>query len=122
MLSDGTLTLPHGTFVLECLGKYNMPRLIFLLDKFGISHSVLLDKDVSSVQQRWNDYILRNKTKRTRAIEFLDPDLERYLGLPKFSGDNWKKPQDILVKYKDKIIPTQNIEKFKGLVESLCAK
>ena len=122
MLSDGTLTLPHGAFVLECLGKYNMPRLMFLLDKFGISHSVLLDKDESSDQQKWNDYILRNKTKRTRAIKFLDPDLERCLGLPKFKGDNWKKPQSILMKYKGKIIPTQNIEKFKGLVESLCAK
>lgn len=119
MLSDGTLTLPSGTFVLECLGKFNMPRLMFLLDKFKIRHSLLLDRDKSVEQRKWNAFVERSKTASTCGIEYCDSDLEEELGLQAFSGDKWQKPIDLLLKYKANTIP--NIKAFCHKIESLCS-
>lgn len=121
LVSRGELRLPFGTVVIDTLGKFNMARFIILLQKLGIPHAAIIDKDESGEQQVWNKYIEKNKQKLTRCIEYLDPDLERILGLQKNCGlspdKKHQKPQMLLWHLERNEVP--NVMEFRDRVQSV---
>ena len=109
MIDDGILRLPTGTVVLECLGKFNMPRMMFLLDRLGVRHAIIHDRDETEGQKGWNAFIKDHRTPNTMGIDDLypAPDLERFLGLKKDCGlskskAKYAKPQELLRLYDNK--------------------
>ena len=90
---------------------------MFLFDKFAIRHYLLPDKDEDGNQRKWNKYIESLRTPHTMGVSYLNSDLERSLGLCKFKGESWQKPQNLLKKYKDGVLP--KIADFRKQVEQL---
>lgn len=121
LLDDGKLNIPSGCYILDSMGKFNMPKFMSLCKVFGITHSVLYDKDnENDNQQAWNKLIENSKNEFTRKTHAIDNDLERFLGLSKVSRkDKHLKPQLILEKYITNGVSTEKINEFCQIVENL---
>jgi predicted ATP-dependent endonuclease of OLD family len=102
---------------LDALGKYNIHRYITLLNKFGLSHSVLMDFDEEKKQHKYiNEFI---KTKVSKVHGF-DKDFEDFLGIaavPKNRND--LKPLNVLKNYDDGNISEEKIEELEEIVKNL---
>ena len=101
-----------------------MPRFMFLLQCLGIPHAIIIDRDESREQAGWNAYIEGHKQKLTKHIEYLNPDLERFVGLEKNCGlsdrNKHQKPQKLLWLLDREEIP--RLENFRVVVESVMSK
>lgn len=104
-------------YCLDALGKYNIHRYITLLNKFGLSHSVLMDFDEGKKQHKYiNEFI---KTKVSRVHGF-DKDFEDFLGItPVPKNRNDLKPLNVLKNYDDGNISEEKIEELKEIVKNL---
>lgn len=122
LLDDGKLALPQGTYVLDCLGKYNIHRFMNLLSSLGVEHAVLHDDDDNKDEhQELNQLISDSKNSDfTRAIVTIPRDLESALGVAA-PGSNHRKPQHLLYCYATDQIDNAKLTGFCELVKSCFA-
>lgn len=104
-------------YCLDALGKYNIHRYITLINKFGLSHSVLMDFDEGKKQHKYiNEFI---KTKASKVHGF-DKDFEDFLGItPVPKNRNDLKPLNVLKNYDDGNISEEKIEEIEEIVKNL---
>ena len=119
LLDDGKLALPHGTYVLDCLGKYNIHRFMNLLSGLGVIHAVLHDDDNNANEhQELNQLIADSKNGDfTHAVVTIPKDLEYLLSVAP-PGSNHRKPQHLLYCYGTNQIDTAKLAGFCELVQS----
>ncbi len=119
LLDDGKLELPPGTYVLDCLGKYNIYRFMNLLSVLAFFHAVLHDDDDNANEhQELNRLIADSKNANfTRAVVTIQKDLENLLGVPP-PGSSHRKPQHLLYLYSTDQIRKENLETFCNKVKS----
>jgi predicted ATP-dependent endonuclease of OLD family len=122
LLDDGRLTLPQGTYVLDCLGKYNIHRFMNLLSSLGVTHAVLHDDDNNANEhQELNQLIADSKNANfTRSVATIPKDLEDYLGVTP-PGSSHRKPQHLLYCYATNQIDDLKLAGFCKLVQSCFA-
>lgn len=119
LLDDGKLVLPHGTYVLDCLGKYNVHRFMNLLSGLGVVHAVLHDDDENANEhQELNQLIADSKNADfTHAVVTISKDLENLLGVA-LPGSSHRKPQHLLYCYATNRINGAKLETLCRLVQS----
>ena len=122
LLDDSKLTLPQGTYVLDCLGKYNIHRFMNLLSSLGVTHAVLHDGDNNSNEhQELNQLIDDSKNPDfTHSVVTIPKDLEDYLSVTP-PGSSHRKPQHLLYCYATNQIDDEKLTNFCKLVESCFA-
>ena len=118
LVDEKKIRLPKGCVVLESMGKFNMPRFMMLLSDLGVRHSVLLDRDESKEQKNWNKYIETHRKKLTTSVEYLEPNLEKFLDV-KYEFESWDKPQKLIHAYKRNEIDATRMKNFIDLVTKL---
>jgi len=116
---DGKLTLPQGTYVLDCLGKYNIHRFMNLLSGLGVVHAVLHDDDNNANEhQELNQLIADSKDANfTQTVVTIPNDLEDVLGVTS-PGSSHRKPQHLLYCYATNQIDNSKLTGFCGIVQS----
>lgn len=121
LISDNKLEIPCGCYILDSMGKFNMPKFMNLCSSLGIYHSVLYDKDNGrNHQNEWNQIINGHKNDFTKCIQELDHDLESFLGLPQISGnDKHLKPQILLEKYINGDILQKHLDAFCQRIQNM---
>lgn len=97
LLDDDRLSLPHGTYILDCLGKYNIHRFMNLLSALGVVHAVLHDDDDNKDEhQELNLLISDSKNSDfTQSVVTIPKDLETALSVTP-PGSSHRKPQHLL--------------------------
>lgn len=110
-----------NVYFLDAMGKFNFHRYMNLFNKFGISHSLLMDKDSNSdIQAIVNEYIQQNKNGFTKSIEVFDPDIEGFLGITKPAKcRNDRKPLNVLINYNNGSVKKAKIKELIHLIEKL---
>lgn len=119
LLDDAKLVIPQGTYVLDCLGKYNIHRFMSLLSALGVTHSVLHDDDENKNEhQELNQLISDSKHEQfTRAIVTIPKDLEAALNVTP-PGSAHRKPQHLLYCYATNQIADDKLKEFCDLLQS----
>lgn len=119
LLDDGKLALPPGTYVLDCLGKYNIHRFMNLLSGLGVVHAVLHDDDENANEhQELNQLIADSRNGDfTQAVVTIPKDLESLLGVAP-PGSNHRKPQHLLYCYATNQIDAAKLQTLCGTVQS----
>lgn len=122
LLDDGKLALPQGTYVLDCLGKYNIHRFMNLLSGLGVFHAVLHDDDNNANEhQELNQLIANSKNADfTQAVVTIPKDLEDFLGVTP-PGSSHRKPQHLLYRYATNQINEVKLTGFCEMVQSCFA-
>jgi predicted ATP-dependent endonuclease of OLD family len=122
LLDDGRIALPQGTYVLDCLGKYNIHRFMNLLSSLGVVHAVLHDDDNhANEHQELNQLVADSKNADlTRSVITIPNDLENYLGVAP-PGSSHRKPQHLLYCYATNQIDNAKLGGFCELVQSCFA-
>lgn len=117
LLDDDSLNLPNGTYVLDCIGKYNIHRFMALLSGLGVAHAVLHDDDDNKDEHgELNQLIIDTRHPEfTLSVQTLPKDLESVLGIP-HAGSPHRKPQHILYCYENGRIDNQRLADFCTLV------
>jgi len=119
---NGKLKLPNGTYVLDCLGKYNIHRFMNLLGVLGIPHSVIYDDDNNRDEHReLNQLIVDSKNPYTIEVKPITNKLELFLSIPD-SGSPHRKPQHILFCYETGVMQPEKIEGFCSLTRTCFPK
>ncbi len=111
----------RGVYLLDSLGKFNFHRYMNLFNKFGISHSLLMDSDNNEdIQAIVNDFIQKNKNGFTKGIYSFPTDLEDFLGIQKPAKcRNDRKPLNILSNFHNNKITETKITELKKVLEKL---
>jgi predicted ATP-dependent endonuclease of OLD family len=119
LLDDGKLSLPHGTYALDCLGKYNIHRFMNLLGAFGIRHAVIHDDDDNENEHKELNRLIADSTIHgfTISIKQIEKNLETLLSIPSAKAPH-RKPQHILYCYTSNSIKPDKIKAFCDLVAS----
>lgn len=122
LLDDGGLAFPQGTYVLDCLGKYNIHRFMNLLSSLGVVHAALHDDDNNANEhQELNQLIADSKnTDFTHSVITIPKDLEDYLGVAP-PGSSHRKPQHLLYCYATNQIDIAKLAGFCEMVQSCFA-
>lgn len=122
LLDDGRLSLPQGTYVLDCIGKYNIHRFMNLLSSLGVTHAVLHDDDNNSNEhQELNQLIADSKnTDFTHSVVTIPKNLEDYLCVTPPRSSH-RKPQHLLYCYATNSIDDSKLVGFCELVQSCFA-
>jgi predicted ATP-dependent endonuclease of OLD family len=122
LLDDGRIALPQGTYVLDCLGKYNIHRFMNLLSGLGVFHAVLHDDDNNANEhQELNQLVADSKSADfTHSVTTIPKDLEDYLGVVS-AGSPHRKPQHLLYYYATNRIDNAKLTAFCELVRSCFA-
>jgi len=120
LLDDGKLRLQGGKnlYILDCLGKFNIPSFISLLSAFGVKHYVLFDGDGNKQSQVAVNEELKKLVKTnplTLRFSRFPTDLEKYLGINREKKDIFDKPLQLMFDYVQ-----GNISKRK--IAALCKK
>ena len=107
-----------GLYVLDCIGKYNMPSFMNLLSNLGISHSVIYDDDDNKDKHKdINQLIEDSKTGLTLCTKTIMGDIEKLLGIPRSKSPH-RKPQQALYSYEMGELDEAKLNEFCELVES----
>jgi len=122
LLDDDKLFLPQGTYILDCLGKYNIHRFMNLLSALGVIHAVLHDDDDNKDEhQELNQLIVDSKhADFTKSVVTLPKDLETVLGVSP-PGSSRRKPQHLLYCYATNKIDEAKLESFCSMVQACFA-
>lgn len=122
LLDDNKLALPWGTYILDCLGKYNIHRFMNLLSALGIYHAVLYDDDNNKGEhQELNQLISDSKhVEYTKSVVTLPKNVEAILGVTS-PGTTHRKPQHLLYCYSTDQIEETKLGKFCTMVQSCFA-
>lgn len=96
MFNEGYIQNPSGgVFVLDAMGKYNIHRFMNLFGELGIRHAVLYDRDSGKPPgDPIEATIKKSRNNYTIGIDYFDPDLETYLGIPPTRPH--RKPQHVM--------------------------
>lgn len=104
-------------YCLDSLGKYNIHRYINLLNRFGLSHSVLMDFDEENKQHKYINEFVKSKISKLYGFE---KDFETFLRItPVHKNRNDLKPLNVLKNYEDGKITNEKIEELKEIVKNL---
>jgi predicted ATP-dependent endonuclease of OLD family len=104
-------------YCLDSLGKYNIHRYINLLNRFGLSFSILMDFDEDKKQHKYINQFIKDKTDKVYGFE---KDLETFLGItPVPSSRNDLKPLNVLKSYDDGIIDQIKISELNAIILGL---
>ncbi len=124
LICDGKLDIPCGCYILDSMGKFNMPKFMKLCKTLGIYHSVLYDKDSGrNNQDDWNQLIINTKNEFTFATTELKHDLESFLELQSIPGNEKSfKPQILLHKYVQGEISEERIAAFCDCIHGLVTR
>lgn len=122
LAGDGRIDI-SGSYVLDGLGKYNLPRFMNLLSALGVPHAVLYDtdgdkdehSDLNQLIEDTRDPIFTIRTKPIHA------DIESLLGIEP-AGAPHRKPQHVLLQYHQGSIAPEKLDEFAELVMSCCPK
>lgn len=119
LLDDGKVALPHGTYVLDCLGKYNIHRFMNLLSNLGVVHAVLHDDDDNvNEHQELNQLIADSRNANfTLAVVTIPKDLENLLNVSP-PGSSHRKPQHLLYCYAANLIEPAMLDQFCNMVQN----
>lgn len=108
-----------GLFVLDCIGKFNIHRFMNILEPLNVIHSVLFDADDSKdYHKKINDLIESSRNETTHKIKMLSTDIEDFMGIEKAKRQD-RKPQHMMLKLKEGIIPSDKINSFIDLIKGL---
>ena len=116
-----------GIYVLECYGKFYIPRFMKLCEGMKIPHAVLYDLDADKKgggkarQDRAAEQITRAKNEYTTAIDFLPENLEKFLGLNFQKREFWKASKVLLAAQRGEIDGAK-LAAFKDKVARLLAR
>lgn len=123
LLDDGKLSLPNGTYILDCLGKYNIHRFMNLLSRLGVIHSVLHDDDENRDEHQELNQLIADSKKEGLTIEIkqVKKDLETFLGVTP-PGSPHRKPQHLLFFYSNGWIDETKLYAYCELVQSCFPK
>ncbi len=118
LVDEDVIHVSPGSFVLDCLGKYNIYKFMWILNAMGIAHSVLHDADNPNNAEHceWNKLTQQSHMPLTDKIMTLNPDLECSLGVAKPEKD-YMKPQALLMHYENGDISQQSLQAFKTRIE-----
>ncbi len=131
---EGRLMLPQGTVVIDCMGKFNIPRFMMVLRGWCIPFAVMYDSDSGKKgdkleeQKAWNLFVEENAKLNPMAKTLvLEGDLETELGVkdPKTElgvknpkkGLNDIKPYQLLNVYEKGLC--KNVEQLCQRIEGL---
>jgi predicted ATP-dependent endonuclease of OLD family len=122
LLDDGKLSLPQGTYVLDCIGKYNIHRFMSLLSGLGVAHAVLHDDDGGANEhQELNQLIADSKNAIfTHAIVTIPRNLEEFLAVAPPESSH-RKPQHLLYCYASNSIDNTKLNDFCLIVQACFA-
>lgn len=119
LLKTGFLKTPAGgLFILDCQGKYNVHRFMNLLEHLRIPHAVLCDADDGWLHRQLNNLIRDSKNDYTLDIQFLNPDIEGYLGVSKPSHSH-RKPESLMLKLTKGQIKSMKIKELVRLIQGM---
>lgn len=120
LISDGRIrTNSRGLFVMDCMGKPNIPRFMHLFSHMGVQHSVLFDDDHDKNEHLELNRLIENAAGEfTLRVQRVRGNLEELLGLSP-AGSKSRKPQHCLYEYERGRIDDEKLDKFCRLVE-LC--
>lgn len=106
-----------GLYILDSLGKYNLPRFMNLLCRLGIRHSVLYDDDGSRGRHAELNQLIESACDPTFTykIASISEELEQFLGIPS-AGAKYRKPQHVLYLYETGQIDCGKLDSFCELV------
>jgi len=92
-----------------------------LFNKFGITHSLIMDSDNNAdVQSIVNDFIQTNKNGYTKEIYSFPSDIEDFLGIQKpIKCRNDRKPLNVLSCYNKNQIAEEKITDLKTIMNIL---
>jgi len=120
-IADGMISrTPAGTFIMDCLGKFNLHRFMNLFSRLGIRHSVLFDHDDGKYPYV-EETIHNARSEHTFAIVSFPRDIETFLGIP-YAGSPHRKPQHVMYYYRNGLIEEINIETFVAKIKALLPK
>jgi predicted ATP-dependent endonuclease of OLD family len=109
----------RNIYIADAMGKFNVHRLIALLSRLGIRHSVLIDHDGDAdIHKIVNDFIEERRTELTILIKSFATDLEAYLEIPKPPRPDLK-PLNVLVHLRSGKITEQKKSELKSLLMEL---
>lgn len=113
-----------GVMFLDSMGKYNIHRLMSLLGKFGVEHSVLYDGDNGgSHDKEVTKTISDAKNPFTRHVIRLGVDIETELGIsPLPRNKSNRKPQYLLYHFEAKLIDRNKLNSVVEILMELCTK
>lgn len=118
LIDDGKINLPHGTYILDSMGKFNFHRFMSLLGFMGIKHSVIYDDDSEKDHHaEINKLINDSRNSFTIQIQKIEKDLEAFLALPA-PGNAHRKPQHVLFHYSTDKIDEEKLNNLCLLIES----
>ncbi len=112
---------PDGLCIIDINGKHNMVRFMNLLNKFGVKHFIIFDRDNDAKtngvdHKKLNDYILDNaKGKFCLGADTFEKDIENFVGI--CTGRD--KPLNILYKYKNNDIDERKLFDLKLKLKKL---
>lgn len=105
----------RGLAVIDCMGKFNIHRLVAILGAFGIDHSVLYDGDVGRCHDtEVTAAITGAKTSFTKRITRFANDLESELGItPLPRNESHRKPQYVLYNLATGLVDSTKLDTVK---------
>lgn len=108
-------------YLLDAMGKFNFHRYMNLFNKFGITHSLIMDSDNNKdIQSIVNDFIQANKNGYTKEIFSFPSDIENFLGIqPPDKRRNDRKPLNVLSCYNKNQIAEEKITDLKTIMNKL---
>lgn len=111
-----------GVMFLDCMGKYNIHRIIALLGRFGVDHSVLYDGDGGGSKDIEVTQTLTDaKNDFTRTIVRLDQDIETELGIkPLPKNQSNRKPQYLLYHFEADLLDAEKVGRVIAKFNELC--
>lgn len=108
-----------GTFILDCLGKFNLHRFMQVAGELGIYHSVLFDDDHGTdIHPQLDTFIRSFSNNYTRQLYTLTGSIEHVLGITDPTSAH-RKPQRLLYLYKNGKIDPPKLNAFIQQVELL---
>jgi len=104
-------------YCLDSLGKYNIHRYINLLNRFGLSYSVLMDFDGDKKQHKYVNQFIKDKVVKVYGFE---EDFETFLGIkPVPANRKDLKPLNVLKSFDDGLLAPAKISELKTIVNNL---
>jgi putative ATP-dependent endonuclease of OLD family len=119
LIKKKVLKAPQGTFVLDCLGKFNIHRFMQILSEMKVSHSVLFDDDCGKdIHPQLDTFIRSFSTPYTHQFDVLAGCIEDVLGVTATTSPH-RKPQHMLYLYQTSQIDSAKLNAFVQRVEAL---
>lgn len=119
LIKQGVIRADKGTFILDCLGKFNIHRFMQIAGELCLPHSVMFDDDHNKdVHPQLGAFIRNFSNPYTRQIDTLTGCIEDTLGITATTSTH-RKPQHLLYLYQTHQIDPMKLNAFVQKVESL---